>query len=600
MPATVPMRKDVPLAETWDVHSVFASDEVWGAELEALTADASDFARFKGRLTQSPEVLREALDAYLHLNLRLNRAALYARMQHNTDTGHPASAARMSRVRTISAHVGAACAFFTPELLAADPARLRDWSATHEGLRIYAHYFEQLEDERPHVRSEEVEEVLSRLGPVFGAATQTHGIMVDSDLTYGTLRGEDGEVELVQANARAFMASTNPDERRSAWTQYADAHLAMKNSMANLFATGVQQAIFTMKTRGYGSVLEMILSRHRIPCAVFHNLVETCRKKLPVWHRYWRVLRRALNVERLHPGDLAAPMSGARAPATYDQSVAWILEGLEPLGRGYVDVARRGMTEERWVDRAVNKGKRMGAHSTGTVGTHPFIFLSWSDDLLSLSTLAHELGHSMHKHYTCRSQPLPYAGYSLFAAEVASNFNQAMVREHLMKTHPERAFRVALLEEAMANFKRYFFIMPTLARFEWEVYERAEKGGAVTVDFLNKRMAELFREGYGSEVELDEERIGITWAQFSTHIYNPYYPFQYATGISGAHALCRKVLDGGPEAAERYLDFLRAGSSLYPLDALARAGVDLSTPEPVEATFAVLEGYLEELERLFP
>lgn len=600
MPAAVPLRSQVPVAETWDVHSIFPHDEAWHEELDAIAADAENFKRFKNHLASAPALLAQALDEDHRLSLRVNRAALYARMQSNTDAGDPVAAARVSRVRGLAGQAGAATAFLTPELLAIDPAKLRAWSQSHDALRVYAHYFEQLEASRPHIRSDEVEEILSRLGPVFATATQTHSILVDSDLTYGSVEGAEGRVDLIQANARKFMASPDAAVRRSAWAQYADAHLAMKNSMANLFATGIQQTIFTMKTRGYRSVLEMILKRYRIPEAVFHNLVETCRKKLPVWQRYWRVRKKALGVERLHPGDLAAPLTGERVPVTYEQSVRWIVDGMAPLGAEYTRVAEQGMTTQRWVDRAMNKGKRMGAHSTGTVGTHPFIFLSWADNLLALSTLAHELGHSMHKYYTCRSQPLVYANYSLFAAEVASNFNQAMVREHLMSVRQDRVFRLALIEEAMANFHRYFFIMPTLARFEWDVYTRAEKGGAVTVDYLNKRMAELFREGYGNEVDLDEERIGITWAQFSTHIYSPYYPFQYATGISGAHALCRKVLDGGAPAAERYLDFLRAGSSSYPLEALTRAGVDLSTPEPVEATFAVLEGYIAELERLFP
>lgn len=598
MSATVPARAEVPVAETWDVHSIFPNDEAWSAEIGALLAAAENFARFKGRLHASADTLREALEERFRLGNRAGRVELFARMQHNTESGHPANVARFSKARQAGAQVNAACAFFLPELLALDPARVEQWLAAHAGLRVYAHYFEELAERRPHVRSEEVEAVLSLAGPVFASATQTHGILVDSDLKYGSVETPEGTVELLQANARKYMASPDRAVRRKAWEQYADGHLALRNAMANLYATGVQQAVFNMKARGYGSVLEMILKQHCIPGAVFHNLVETCRRKLPVWHRYWEIRRKALEVERLHPCDLAVPLSREDVRVTWSEGVEMMLEGLRPLGEDYIAVARRGLNEQRWVDRAVNRGKRMGAHSTGVAGTHPFIFISWSDNLQSLSTLAHELGHSMHKHYTCKTQPLVYAGYSLFAAEVASNFNQALMRDHLMRTRRDRAFRLALLEEALANFHRYFFIMPTLARFEAEVYERAEKGGALTAEFLIGRMAGLFREGYGPAMEADDERVGSTWAQFSTHIYNPYYPFQYATGISGAHALAQPLAAGVAGAREKYLAFLSAGSSLYPLDALGRAGVDLSTPEPVERTFAVLERYLDELEAL--
>jgi len=259
---------------------------------------------------------------------------------------------------------------------------------------------------------------------------------------------------------------------------------------------------------------------------------------------------------------------------------------------------RRGLTEQRWVDVYPNQGKRMGAYSHGVHGTHPYILMSYNDDIFSMSTLAHELGHSMHSYLTWQSQPLVYADYSLFVAEVASNFNQAMVRAHLLDTNHDRDFQIAVIEEAMANFYRYFFIMPTLARFELEIHQRIERGEALTADSMIALMADLFQEGYGDEVQVDRARVGSTWCQFSTHLYSNFYVYQYATGIAAANALAADILAGKPGAAENYLAFLKAGGSLYPLDALKLAGVDMATPAPVERAFGVLASYVDRLETL--
>lgn len=334
-----------------------------------------------------------------------------------------------------------------------------------------------------------------------------------------------------------------------------------------------------------------------IPIEVFHNLIEVFRRNLPTWHKYWRVRRKALKLEKLHVYDIKAPLTDAKVEVPFEQAVNWISEGMRPLGEEYVAVLKDGCTVNRWVDRARNKGKRQGAFSWGSYDTQPFIMMSYADDVFSLSTLAHELGHSMHSYYTRSSQPFVYGNYSLFVAEVASNFNQAMVRDYLFQTQTEPAFQMALIEEAMSNYHRYFFIMPTLARWELEMHERVEQGAPLNAKILTDRCAELFIEAYGEEVEYEQDRIGITWAQFS-HMYMNYYVYQYATGISGAHALADRVLSGEAGAADKYLDFIKAGSSKYPLEALKIAGVDLTNPEPVEKAFGVLADIVDRLEGL--
>jgi oligoendopeptidase F len=268
------------------------------------------------------------------------------------------------------------------------------------------------------------------------------------------------------------------------------------------------------------------------------------------------------------------------------------------LGEEYTQRIRRGCLEERWVDVYPNQGKHPGAFSYGAQGTHPFISMSYTDEIFSMSTLAHELGHSMHSYLTWKNQPIIYSDYSLFVAEVASNFHQAMVRAHLLKTNPERSFQIGLIEEAMGNFYRYFLTMPTLARFELETHRRIERGEGLNADQAIELMAGLFQEAFGEAVHVDIQRVGMWWATFG-HLYADYYVYQYATGISAAHALSNRILSGASGAAEDYLRFLKAGSSLYPLDALKLAGVDMTQPEPVEETFEVLTSYVDKLEQYF-
>jgi oligoendopeptidase F len=394
-----------------------------------------------------------------------------------------------------------------------------------------------------------------------------------------------------------LMSEEDRGLRQRSWDNYHNTLLGFKNTLAENLSTSIKQSVFQSRVRKHENVLEMKLHEHNIPVSVFHNLLDTFKKNLPTWQRYFEIRRKALGVEALEPYDLWAPLVKDRVKIPYPQAVEWISEGLLPMGKDYVAILRNGCLEDRWVDVYPNKGKRSGAFSWGSQGTHPFIMISYTDEIFSLSTLAHELGHSMHSYLTWQNQPFVYADYSLFAAEVASNFHQAMVRAHLLKTHPERDFQISVIEEAMANFYRYFFIMPTLARFELETHTRVEQGQPLTADSLIALMADLFSEGYGDKVHVDREQVGITWARFG-HLYSDYYVYAYATGIAGANALAGRIQRGEPNAVEDYLGFLKAGCSDYPLDVLKRAGVDLTTPQPVEAAFAVMADYVDRLEKL--
>jgi oligoendopeptidase F len=587
------------LEQTWNAESVFATPAEWDKELEAVNAAIEGLTRHAGKLSEGPGALRAYLEEMLAVDNRLDRLGVYAHMCHAVDTGDQEAMARLGKVIGTWSRMAAAISFAEPEMLAIGADTLLQWADQDEGLSIYRHFLGDLKRRAPHVRSPEVEEILGQLVDVFSAPRQAHDVLSDAELRFEPAVDSKGNsYEIGQGSIRSLLSSPDRALRRSAWERYADAYLAHRSTMAQCLAGGFKQNVFTARARRYDSALEWALSPANIPTSVFHNLLATFQEHLPLWHRYWEALRRALKVEKLAAYDVHAAPTLSPPTVTWEQAVEWTCKGMEPLGEEYVAVMRRGLKEQRWVDFAPNRGKRMGAFSTGAQGIYPFILMSFNNDVQGVSTLAHELGHSMHSYLTWQNQPPIYAGYSLFAAEVASNFNQALVRHYLMSAVTDRDFQLALIEETMANFHRYFFIMPTLARFELEMHERVERGEALTADLLCGRMAELFREAFGPEVEFDAERIGITWAQFPTHLYSRFYVYQYATGIAGAHALAEGVLEGRPGAVERYLTFLRSGGSGYAMDLLREAGVDLSSPEPVRAAFAVMRGVVERLESL--
>jgi oligoendopeptidase F len=600
MPHKTPTRAEIPAQHTWDTASIFATPADWEAAVTRLQSGVAEAARFQGRLADGPDTLAQFLAESDAVQRQLARVSVYASLTYSVDTHDQEAAARNDRARGILGMATATLAFAQPEMLAIGFDTLRRWSAEDERLAPYHHFFDRLERQRAHVRSAEVERVLGMVRDAFGTAAATHGVLANTDLDFPEARGGDGATyDITQGTIGALVSHVDREVRRTAWENYADAHLAFENTMANALATGIKQDVFVMRARGYPSSLEASLASNFIPVEVFHELIDTFRRNLPTWHRYWRVRKRMLGYDALREYDIKAPLTAAPPEVPYETAVGWIADGMLPLGDAYVSVLKRGATTDRWVDVYPNEGKRMGAFSSGVPGTHPYIMMSYNDDLAGLSTLAHELGHSMHSYYTFQNQELmAYSRYGLFLAEVASNLNQALVRDHLFRTQTDPDFQIALIEEAMSNFHRYFFVMPTLARFELEIHDRLERGRALTAGTLNALMAELFADGYGGELTMDTRRTGITWAQFHTHLYSNFYVYQYATGIAAAHALAEGILAGRAGAADRYLAFLKAGGSMYPLDTLRAAGVDMATPEPVERAFAVLSGLVDRLEAL--
>ena len=587
---------------TWNSESVFPEEAGWEEAVQAILSRIPDLEEFKGHLGDSPDSLADWFEVSERARRLMAKVIVYSTMAYSVDVGDQAAAARVDRSRSVAAQLGAAAAFAVPEMLSIGLPKLRDWVKSSPRLSHLGHYLDRLEKLQKRIRSAEVEELLTQVTDPLATALSVHSVLANTDLKFAPAVGADGQLhEVAQGTIAALLTNADREVRRTAFESYADEHLRMQHAMAASLAGAVKRDVFFARARGHASSLEAALEPGFIPVEVFHNVIKTFRDNVGTWHRYWRIRRRMLGLEVLKPYDLRAQLGASALQVPYAEAVEWISQGVAPLGEEYVAIMRKGALEDRWVDIYPNKGKRMGAFSSGAMDTKPFIFMSYNDDIFSMSTLAHELGHSMHSYHAWHSQPYVYANYGLFQAEVASNMHQALTRRHLLATKTDPAFQIAVIEEAMSNFYRYFFIMPSLARLELEIHEQVERGGAITAGYLNKLMADLLIEVYGSEVEIserDRDRIGSTWAQFHTHLYSNFYVYQYATGIAAADHLVQRVAAGDRKAVDSYLAFLKSASSMYPLEGLRMAGVDMTSPEPVEAAFATLASMVDRLEAL--
>ena len=590
-------RSKVKKDQTWNAESVFSAPEAFDAEVNSLVDSLGSIKKFQGHLGDGPDTFLEAMEVIESISKRSAKVQVYATMSSAVDTANQQGAAMNGKAMSALAQVAAALSFVDPELLSIGGAKLRQWLKEDTRLGLYEHYVNDLFRRQAHVRDAEVEELLGMLSDPFGTVRTTANMLANADFQFQPARDSQGKkVELTQSTFDAILNGSDRKARRTAWENYNDKYLEYKNTLASNLAASIKQNVFNMKARKFSSSLEATLFNRNVPVEMFHNLVNIFKKNLPLWHRYWQIRRKALGVKVLNPYDVWAPLTTKKHNVPFEKAVAWISDGLEPMGKDYVNIMRRGCLKERWVDWSPNTGKRQGAFSTRVPqDTHPFILMSYTDDVGSMSTLAHELGHSMHAYYSSRAQPMIYYSYPSIISETASNFHQAMTRAYLLKSNPNKHFQIALLEEAMDNFHRYFFIMPTLARFELETHQRVEKGQPLTADAMIELMADLFSEGFGGYMNLDRQRVGITWGTFTTHLYIDYYSFQYAIGISAANAIAKRILDGTPNAAQDHINFLKIGSSRPPMEVYKVAGVDMTTTQPVEDAFAVLEEYVDRL-----
>ena len=453
-----------------------------------------------------------------------------------------------------------------------------------------------------HSRSAEVEALLASAEDALGAFYWSYTALTDGDLRFGTLRDEAGaEVELRQNNRFRYLHSQQRAVRQAAWQTYADAFLRVRHTLAANFAGAVKANVARARARGYPSAIEAALARQDVPRAVFDTTLATVWRHFPLWQRYFRVRARLLGVETAQGWDISEmpiPRPDRPPPAyiPYEAGLQLVMRALEPLGDAYAAVLRRAV-DERWIDSLPNAGKFSGAFSSGSYLTRPFLCLNWAGDLAAVSVLAHELGHSVHSYFSWTRQPYVYAYCSDFVAEAVSNLHQFLLAEQLLATNDDPQLLLGVLEERMGYCLRYVFTMPLLARFELDAHAAIERGDAVTADNLSAAMLALYAEGYGATVTLDHARMGIAWAMF-THLYGNFYTYQYATGLAAGASLARQIRTEGQPASGRLRTLLEAGGSADPLDLLTEAGVDMRTPAPLEAVFALMASYVDRLEQL--
>ncbi len=599
MSTKVPVRSKVDKKFTWNAESVYKSDKAWEKEVDKILQDIPKIKAFQGRLAQGPSVLLDALQTAHNLIARAQKAFMYAGFAYAVDTTNQRAAGQRGRGYDMFAQVLSAVSFLQPEILSLGRETLEDWMSQEPKLEVYRHSFDDLFRKQAHVRSAEVEELLGLVSDPLQGPNNSTNMLTNADFKFRPAKDSNGKaIEVSQGAINNLMHNPDRTARRTAYESYMDKYLENKNTLASNLAHSIKANVFYMRARRHESSLAASLFDLNIPTDVFYNLIDTFKSKLPVWHRYFEIRRKTLGLKKLAYYDMWAPITKKKVKVPFEKGVELICESLAPMGRDYVNTVRKGVLKDRWVDVYPNQGKGEGAFSWGAQGTHPFINMNYTDEVTSMSTLAHELGHSMHSYLTWKNQPFVYSDYSLFVAEVASNFHQAMMRGHLLNSVTDKNFQLALLEEAVGgNFFRYFFQMPTLARFELETHQRTERGEPLTADSMIDLMADLFAEGFGPNFDMDRERVGMTWATFG-HLFSDYYVYSYATGISGANALAGRILRGEPNAVENYLGFLKSGSSDYSLNVLKKAGVDLATPQPVEETFAVMEDYIDRMEKL--
>lgn len=588
---------EIPESHTWRLEDIFESDAAWEEAFVALKGEIPRAARYKGRLAEGPGTLLECLRTRDELHERALRILAYASLGRDLDTRNPHHQAMYDRAVGLYVQLRSELSYIDPEILQIDAAALRSWVDGTPGLETYRRSIEQLLREKPHVLSPAEEQLLAMAGELAQAPEDIYGMLNDADLTFPTVKDEKGEpVQLTHARFIRLMENPNRAVREETFRAFYGTYATVRNTMAATLAANIKKDVFYARVRRFSSSLEAALFPDNIPVAVYDNLIATIRRHLPLLHRYMRLRKRVLGVDELHMYDVYVPLvADLDREVTYEEAKAEVLEACRPLGEEYTRELARGF-EQRWVDVYERPGKRAGAYMSGVYGVHPFVLTNWQDNLDSMFTLAHEMGHAMHSFFSQRAQAFVNSHYSTFVAEVASTANEALLLHHLLRKAGSKRERLYLLNHHLEGFRTTVFRQAMFAEFERKIHETVEQGEALTADRLDAMYGELNAAYYGPDVVTDEE-IRREWMRIP-HFYYNFYVYQYATGFCAATALAKGILEGGAEERDRYLRFLSLGGSMDPIDQLRVAGVDMTSPKPVEEALAVFGEALAEMESL--
>lgn len=580
----------------WDLTTIFETDEAFEVELADVLAALEDARALAGTLTDSAENLLAVTETELALMQRVEKLYVYASMKNDQDTMVSLYQEYQAKVTALYAKFSEVFAFYEPEFMTLSQETFAQFVIDQPKLQTYGHFFEQLFDRKAHVLSSAEEALLAGASEIFGAGAETFEILDNADIVFPTITDAQGhEVQLSHGNYISFMESSNRDVRKAAYQALYSIYEQYQHTYAKTLQTNVKVHNFTAKTRHYQSAREAALSSNHIPEAVYDTLVQAVNDHLPLLHRYINLRADILKIDDLKMYDVYAPLSTTDYKFTYEEAVVKTQETLAIFSSDYLEKVKRSF-KENWIDVQENKGKRSGAYSGGSYDTNAFMLLNWQDTLDNLFTLVHEMGHSMHSSFTRESQPYVYGDYSIFLAEIASTTNENILTETLLNDVEDEETRFAVLNHFLDGFRGTVFRQTQFAEFEHAIHEADAAGTVLTSEFLNQLYAELNEKYYGLAASSNPE-IQYEWARIP-HFYYNYYVFQYATGFAAASALADKIVNGTEQDKTDYLNYLRAGSSDYPLDVIAKAGVDMTSSDYLNAAFAVFEKRLTELEAL--
>lgn len=577
----------------WSITDLFESDKAWQNTYDKVENDLSLFNKFKNNLTVNN--LYDCLKLRDKIMLTGEQVCVYAGLKANEDSTNSFYQELDSKSDRLIALMGAATAFIEPSILELPEDKLK--AELNLSLKEYKHYIEDILRNREHILSSDKEELLAQVYEIGAAPSNIFYMLNNADIDFGEVTDGKGKKHtLTHGTFVSYLESSDRELRKSAFNRLYDTYFKQKNTISAIYTASVKKDIFNARARNYTSALEAALSANNIPVEVYTRLIETVNKHLPLMHKYIKLRKKVLGLNDLDMYDIYTPIvEDINTYKSYDEAKKTVLEAVKPLGKNYCDKLKDALEKEKWVDIYENIGKRSGAYSWGAYGCHPFVSLNYNNTVDSMFTLAHEMGHAMHSHYTWSTQPFVYGDYTIFVAEVASTVNEALLMEYLLKNTTDVKERKYLLNYFMEQFRGTLFRQTMFAEFELITHSKTENGEPLTFESLCEIYGELNKKYYGTEINSSNEKISWEWTRIP-HFYTAYYVYQYATGYSAAITLSQKILN--ENGSKNYINFLKGGSSRYSIDLLKEAGVDMTSSEPVERAMKVFEGLLNEFEKL--
>ncbi|MDF2854803.1 MAG: oligoendopeptidase [Neobacillus sp.] len=589
-------RTEVPASEKWNLEDIYSDISKWEEDLQKIERMGEELKKYDG-------LIKDGKDLYHFLKLKeelsyvFNHVYAYSMLRVDEDTRDSNSHSLLDRAKALSVKVSAATSFFMPYLLSLSENTLKEYIAHEDGLKYFEEDLFETFRYKSHVLSKEQEEVLSQLGEAFSVPSTTFGMMNNADIKFGDITGNNGEkIELTRGMYSKLIEDEDREKRREAYKAYYKPYVQLKNSIATTLSAAIKNNVTLSRIRNYPSVLEKALFGDKVPKEVYENLITTTKENIEPLHRYSQLRKEKLQLDELRQYDMSVPLvKGVKQVISYDDAYEMMLKGLAPLGEEYISILKE-FREANYIDVRETPGKRSGAYNLGIYGVHPFILLNHRDDLDSLFTLAHECGHGVHSKLSSQHQPQISARYSIFVAEVASTVNEVLLINYLLANEKRPEVKKHLLNHFIDQFKGTFFTQVMFADFEMKTHEMAEKGIPLNVEVFNQTYESLFREYNGPEIVFDDE-VKFGWSRIP-HFYRPFYVYKYATGYASAIHIATKILEGDKATLNSYVEFLKSGSSDYPLELLKKTGVDLTSKDPIKNALRKFNELVEEFSKL--